>query len=59
MGWYGTSSFSDEFLLPAFILKLIRKKIGKLPPEIKAFINQGLDKYYRIHVEEYERTSPD
>ena len=54
-GWYGTSSFSDEFLMPAFILELIRKRIGELPSEIKAFVSQGLDEYYRKHIEEYER----
>ena len=57
-GWYGTSSFSDEFLMPAFILKLIRKKIDKLSPEIKSFVNRGLDEYYRKHIQEYEGASP-
>ncbi len=58
-GRYGTSEFSEEFLMPPFILKLIRKKIDELSPEIKAFINQGLDRYYRKHIKEYERASPD
>ena len=58
-GWYGTSEFSEEFLMPPFILKLIRKKIGELPPEIRTFVNQGLDKYRRMHIEEYEQFSSD
>ena len=58
-GWYGTSEFSEEFLMPPYILNLIRKKIDELQSEIKSFINQGLDKYYRMHSEEYEKISPD
>jgi hypothetical protein len=52
--WYGTARLSDDFLMPPFILRLIRKKTADVPPRIRTFVSRGLDEYYSKHLQEYQ-----
>ena len=50
---YTVTRLSEDFLMPAFIMQLIRKKIANLPPEIRSFVVRGLDEYQEQHLREY------